>query len=448
MGRILLVDGNPAHLQALAADLQVDGHSIWVAAGFDEARQFVASGSFDALFTEQALPDGQGFDVVAAARANDPALSVIVLTGLASAELGSQSLQRGASEFLTKPAVPEQFRHAAQRACERTALLRENLLLRTAIKHLDPGDEIFGEDSAIHKVREQIASIAPQSLPVLISGESGTGKELVARAIHRASKRRARPFVRLSANSLSEVLERGADPSHSALLNAAHQGTLLLDEIGGLSHSAQSKLLRLVVGGELRRTASSYAVPVDARFLIATRNNLREKVKDGVFREDVFEQLIGTHIHLPPLRERVSDIPGLTTLFSRQVARELQLMPTPISGRAMEKLQSYSFPGNLRELRNLVQRAYMLSTGPELDAGDFVLTSTELPGASDTLRAGDPQPGQPFDLPALLEQTEKGLIRRTLAAANGAQAEAARRLGISRSLLAYKLNKYGIRPPE
>jgi DNA-binding NtrC family response regulator len=458
MGRILIVDDEASMRRILASNMRQDHHEIWEASGVHEAQHALASNDFDVVVTDQRMPDGEGLAVLASAHELDPALPVIVLTAVATIELAVESMRRGAFDFLTKPFQPEEVRATVRRACERTLLLRENMLLRDAVVRLEGTSEIYGESQVMRDVRERIARVAPTSATVLITGETGTGKELVARAIHRNSSRASKPFVAVNCAAFTETLLEselfghekgsftGADRQRQGLFEAAHEGTLFLDEAGEMSLAAQAKLLRVLTDGELMRVGSTRPRRVDVRVLVATHRNLEQRVKEGSFREDLFYRLAVVPIHLSPLRDRLEDIAGLCEVFSRQAATELKMPRRPLSPSAMEKLRQYRFPGNLRELRNLIERAYILASSPEIGADDLPLSQNEgAPlGSNGTHALPVPVAGS-FDLTAYLEDAEKELIMRTLNATHGAQAEAARRMGLSRSALAYKLTKYGIR---
>jgi len=428
-----------------------------------EAQRMLAANDFDVVITDQKMSDGEGLAVLASAHTLDCTLSVIVLTAVATIELAVESMRQGAFDFLTKPFQPDVVRATVRRACERTRLMRENVLLKDTVVRLEGASEIYGESELIRRVRERIARVAPTHATVLITGETGTGKELVARAIHRNSPRNAKPFVAVNCAAFTETLLEselfghekgaftGADHSRQGLFEAAHEGTLFLDEAGEMSLAAQAKLLRILTDGQLLRVGSTRPRRVDVRVLVATHRNLEQRVHDGLFREDLFYRLAVVPIHLPPLRERPEDIPGLSEIFCRQVAVELKMPRRRVRPEALQDLQQYRFPGNLRELKNLIERAYILNNNLEIGTEDL-----PLPQQADLFSAGGNgnQPpvqvlstpvSESFDLTAVLEQTEKELIMRTLAASGGAQADAARRMGLSRSALAYKLNKYGIR---
>jgi DNA-binding NtrC family response regulator len=462
MGRILIVVDEPEMRRNLASNLRQDRHEVSEAAGVEEARRILLANGYDAVLTDQRMADGEGLEVLHAARENDPSLSVVFLTTVASPEWAVESVRQGAFDFLARPLQPEVLRATTRRACQHTALLRENVLLKDALVRLQGASELYGESSAMQAVREEIARVAPTNATVLITGETGTGKELVARAIHRHSQRSSKPFITLNCAAFTEAqleskllgrekgASNGADPACQGLFEAAHEGTLFLDEAGEMSLAAQAKLLRVLTDGQLLRVGSTKTRAVDVRVLVATHRDLRQRVRDGRFRDDLYCRLALVPIHIPPLRDRLEDIPGFCDLLSRQVATELKLPVRTISTGALDNLKQYQFPGNVRELKNLIERAYILTTKEEIGAEDLALTRPGAAGADKSRGNGGhatPMEGlpQPFDLSEFLDQTEKELIVRTLASTRGAQAEAARRLGLSRSALAYKLTKYGIR---
>jgi DNA-binding NtrC family response regulator len=464
MGRILLVDDEPNMRRILASNLRMDQHQILEADGVEAAQRMLEAHDFDVVITDQKMPDGEGLTVLASAHESDATLPVILLTAVATIELAVESMRQGAFDFLTKPFQPEVVRATVRRACERTRLLRENILLKDAVVRLEGTSEIYGDSLAVRDVRERIARVAPTHATVLITGETGTGKELVARAIHRNSPRTSKPFVAVNCAAFTETLLEselfghekgaftGADRQRQGLFEAAHEGTLFLDEAGEMSLAAQAKLLRVLTDGQVMRVGSTRPRRVDVRVLVATHRNLEQRVKEGIFREDLFYRLAVVPIHIPPLRERREDIGGLGDVFCHQVATELKMPRRRLTPESLQKLQHYYFPGNLRELKNLIERAYILTSNQEIGADDLPLTMREeLP----TNGNGGIHPGglsipfaDSFDLTGVLESAEKELIQRTLGSTRGAQAEAARRMGLSRSALAYKLTKYGIRSTE
>ena len=459
MGSVLLVDDEVYMRRILSSHLRQDHHQILEASGVEEAQRILAGNDFDVVITDQRMPDGDGLNVLASAHESDPTIPVIILTAVATIELAVESMRKGAFDFLTKPFQPEVVRATVRRACERASLLRENIFLKQTVVRLEGASEIYGESSPMNLVRERIARVAPTNATVLITGETGTGKELVARAIHRNSPRASRQFIAVNCATFTESLLEselfghekgaftGADRLRQGLFEAAHEGTLLLDEAGEMSLPAQAKLLRILTDGQLMRVGSTRPRHVDVRVLVATHRNLEERVKEGLFREDLFYRLAVVPIHLPPLRDRRDDIPDLCDIFCREVATDLKIPLRKMTSDAIRKLQNYHFPGNLRELRNLIERAFILTNNQEIGPEDLPLANKEaiqdgrvFQGEQLSIVLGDI-----FDLTEVLEKAEKDLILRTLNSARGAQAEAARRMGLSRSALAYKLTKYGIR---
>jgi two-component system response regulator HydG len=462
MGRILIVDDEPHTRRVLALNLQHDGHEVLECAGVQAARKVLMAEDFDVVLTDQKMPDGDGLAVLAAAIEADPAVSVVVITAFATVDLAVESMRQGAFDFITKPFQPEVVRAAVSRACERTRLRRENVLLKDTVVRLEGSPEIYGSSAAMQAVRELIERVAPTEATVLITGETGTGKELVARAIHKNSPRASKPFVAVNCAAFTETLLEselfghekgaftGADRARQGLFEAAHQGTLFLDEVAEMSPAAQAKLLRVVTDGQVLRVGTTQPRKVNVRLLAATHRDLSQRVSEGLFRQDLYYRLAVVPIAIPPLRERREDIAVLSELFVRQVSIDLKLPRRTLMPQALDRLRSYDFPGNGRELRNLIERASILSVGSELNADSFPvpLSSSPLQESGGSVGAKSPSLSDVLpevnDLRNFLAEAEKVLILRTLKSTNGAQAEAARRLGISRSDLGYKIAKYGI----
>ena len=459
MSRLLIVDDEPNLRRVLSSDLKLDGHHVEEAGGVISALSLLAEHDYDAVITDQKMPDGDGLKVLAAAHGSDPSVAVIFLTAVPTIELAVESMRKGAFDFITKPFNPEVVRATVRRACERTSLLRENLLLRSTVGSLQGEDTIYGNSPGIRQVREQIARVAPTDATVLIIGETGTGKELVARAIHRNSRRSQKPLVAVNCAAFTETLleselfghERGAftgaDRARQGLFEAAHGGTLFLDEAGEMSAAAQAKLLRVLVDGQVLRIGSTQPRTVDVRVLVATHRNLEERVQQGAFRQDLYYRLAVVPIRIPPLRERKEDIPGLCEMLSRQIAKDLKVCPKRISPEALQKVTRYDFPGNIRELRNLLERAHILGSATEITAEELPIRATVGGAASPQsvdLREWIRMLPLTINLHDTLTEFEKSLIERAMEEAKGVQAEAARMLGLSRSDMGYKVTKYAI----
>lgn len=461
MARILIVDDEAAIRSVLCTLLRSDLHELLEAADLTAARQALASEPLDIVLTDQRLPDGEGLALLDDVRAADTAIPVIVLTAYASVDLAVEVMRRGAFDFIAKPFRPENVLAVVRKAGEHRDLQRENARLRTEVRRRGVADALLGDSPGMRLVREQIARVAPTTTTVLISGETGTGKELAARAIHRGSPRADRPFVAVNCAALSETLleselfghERGAftgaDQARPGLFEVAHGGTLFLDEAGEMPASLQAKLLRVLMDGEITRVGARTPRKVSVRVIAATHRNLPERVAEGRFRQDLYYRLAVVPLEIPPLRTRPDEIPSLVEHFAERVAAELAVPRRRVAAAAIEKLQRYSFPGNVRELRNLIERAYILSRGATLDANDIVIpVRGSAVGACGSMPACvdvpqwwcELQPGD-GDLRSTLGRIENALIRRALDEAGGVQAEAARRLGISKSDLTYKLRK-------
>jgi two-component system response regulator HydG len=458
MGKVLIVDDEPSMRRIVKANLRQDSHISVEASGPSEALALLVREDFDVVLTDQKMAGGSGLDVLRAAQESDPTTSVIFLTAVGTVELAVESMRQGAFDFLTKPYVPDVMLATIRRACERTALLRENAVLRTTVRKLEGADEIVGEGKGIRVVREMISRVAGMNSTVLITGETGTGKELVARAIHRSSLRSNRPFIAINCAAVTESLleselfghERGAftgaENARNGLFEAAHEGTLFLDEVAEMSSAAQAKLLRVLANGEIQRVGSTTPRKVDVRVLAATHRDLQARVHSGEFREDLFYRLAVVPIHLPPLRERSEDLEDLCQMLCTRIAREMKVPSKRLSQDAVAKLRRYAFPGNIRELANLLERALILGQGAELRPEDFPLRPGAAPpkqlGEEVTIEELAAQLPEQLDLREMLAKLERNLITRAIDASGGVQAEAARRLGLSRSDLGYKVSKY------
>jgi DNA-binding NtrC family response regulator len=458
MGKVLIVDDEQSMRRIVKANLRQGSHISVEASGPSEAIALLLKEDFDVVLTDQKMAGGSGLDVLRAVQENDPTTSVIFLTAVGTLELAVESMRQGAFDFLTKPYVLDVMLAAIKRACERTALLRENAVLRTTVRKLEGADEITGESKGIRVVREMISRVAGANSTVLITGETGTGKELVARAIHRNSPRASRPFIAINCAAVTETLleselfghERGAftgaDKARSGLFEAAHEGTLFLDEVAEMSPAAQAKLLRVLANGEIQRVGSATLRKVDVRVLAATHRDLQARVHAGQFREDLFYRLAVVPIQLPPLRERKEDIEPLCSMLCARIANEMKVPSKDLSQGALAKLRNYAFPGNIRELANLLERALILGRDDELQPEDFPLQPGAAPlnssGAEFTIEQLAAQLPDQLDLRELLAKLERSLIERAIVSSGGVQAEAARRLGLSRSDLGYKVGKY------
>src|SRR3984893_1704863 len=457
MARVLIVEDESNMRKVLSANLRQDGHALVEAATVKEGLQAVHANGFDVVLLDQKLPDGEGSEVLKAIQQSEPSTAVVVLTAYGTVELAVEAMRSGAFDFLTKPFSSDNLRAVVHRAADWTSLQRENHLLRDTVDRLEGQADIRGSSVAVVKLRELISRVGPTEATVLITGETGTGKELVARAIHRNSTRANKPLIGVNCAAFSETLleselfghERGAftgaDRVRQGLFEAAHQGTLFLDEAGEMSAAAHAKLLRVLAEGKITRVGSTIARDVDVRVLAATHRNLLQEVEQGRFRQDLYYRLAIVPIETPPLRERAEDIPELADYLLGQIASELKVPKRTLGPDSLAQLRSYKYPGNIRELRNLLERACILTSGTEIGRID-------LPEAAEAQREGSasvPSIGgmalpDEFQLRSTLASWERSIIEQTLQKTKGSKTEAARRLGLSKSDLSYKLSKYGL----
>lgn len=449
MANILIVDDEPNMRRILSLILQEDKHETVEAGGVKEALEILSARSFDLVITDKKMTDGDGFEVLEACQEADASMPVVMLTAFGTIELAVEAMHLGAFDFISKPFVPEVVKAVAKRASERATLLRENVILREEAKRFAFADEILGKSDAIRELKEKIARVAPTNATVLITGETGTGKELVARAIHKGSLRKNGTFLAVNCAAVSEhLLESelfghekgsftGADRSKQGLFEAASGGTLFLDEAGEMSLNLQAKLLRVLTDGQILRVGATMPRKIDVRIIVATHRNLRQRVSEHLFREDLYYRLAVVPLEVPPLRMRRKDIPVLVEYLLQETSRELKIPKRKITDAALEKLRDYDFPGNVRELRNLIERANILAAGDEITADDFYLQTAKTNETSGL----EPLP-ENLELPKLLDKIERELVEKALVNSGGIQAEAARKLGISRSDIAYKIKKY------
>ena len=461
MARVLVVDDEGPLRRLLGSVLADDGHEVTEASGAEEARRALASGVFDVVITDQRMPDGSGSELMAHCQELDASLPVIMITAYASVDLAVEVMRAGAFDFLPKPFQPEVVRSCVRRAAEQTRLRRDNKRLRGEIRQLRASD-LVGESAAMVAVKEQIRKVAPTKATVLVQGETGTGKELVARAIHDGSPRAAAPFVAINCAAMAETLLEselfghekgaftGADRARVGMFEAADGGSLFLDEAGDMPLTLQAKLLRVLMDGRFSRVGSTSERRSDVRVIAASHRDLRRAIEQGKFREDLYYRLAVFTISLPPLRERLEDLPAIAQALLGRIRKDLGVAPRRISADALAAMGNYMFPGNVRELRNILERAAILADGEEICPEHLSLGGGRRGGAEPAgtpdglagalLRAGLGEGG----LKVALEELEKATIKRMLAEADGVQAEAARRLGMSKSDFFYRVQKYGL----
>jgi DNA-binding NtrC family response regulator len=468
VARLLLIDDEASLRRVLATLLGADGHEVVEAGHLAAAREALASAPFDAVLTDQQLPDGEGLRIVEACRALSPPPPVIVITAFATVELAVEAMRLGAFDFITKPFLPEAVRAAVRRAAERSRLERENARLRDEVRRLSPDARLLGRSAPVRALLELVTRVAAAPVPVLVRGETGTGKELVARALHALGPRAGGPFVAVNCGAIPEALleselfghEKGAFTgavgAREGVFEAADGGTLLLDEIGDMPLAAQARLLRVLAEGQVTRIGSTRPRRVDVRVVAATHRDLRAAVQEGRFREDLWYRLAVAILDVPPLRERGDDVALLATHFLARAAERVGRPHLAFTADALERLAGHTWPGNVRELENLAERCALMSLG-EVDARAVgAALGGAPPGPAGS--AGDDTAAAraawlarlpaPVDLRHVVEGVERELLERALRESGGVQAEAGRRLGLSRSDVAYRLRKFGFGPPE
>jgi len=445
--RILVVDDEATQRELMSGYLKKHGYEVMVAPDGERALELFRHEPVELILTDQRMPNFSGLELLKAARAINPEIYVIVMTAYGNVGSAVEAMQAGAADYLTKPLQLEELLHKVERVCERHRLYVENRELREELQERHRIEGIIGESGQMLEVASLVRRVAPSEATVLIRGESGTGKELIAKAIHYASPRAAKPLIRVNCAALPEnLLESelfghekgsftGAVATRKGRFESADGGTLFLDEIGDLPPHLQAKLLRVLQEKEFERVGSSHPLKVDVRVVSATHRDLEGLMKSGQYREDLYYRLNVVTIVLPPLRERRQDLPALMDHFLRRFAGKNGKTIRGFSHEAREALLRYDYPGNVRELENLIERAVVLTRDDVIDRGDLPLTLEESEARDDK---------EPH-LIAAVEGLERRMIKDALARAGGIQTRAAELLGITERALRYKLAKYGLR---
>ena len=442
MPSILIVDDEPGIVSSLRGALGREGYQVEGAASLAEGRTRLRE-AFDFVLLDIGFRDGNGLDLLAELMAGAPQTAVIMMSGQATIDTAVRATRLGAYDFLEKPISLERLLVLLRNATTALALQDENRRLQ------HPGPvPIVGRSRVLRRLIEEIERAGPTPARVLIQGEHGTGKELVARALHAASERRTGPFVAVNCAAIPEELieselfghERGAftgaTQARRGRFEEAHGGTLFLDEVGDLSPRAQTKLLRVLQESELTRVGGNREIKVDVRVIAATNRDLAAATQANEFREDLYFRLAVIPLTVPPLRERTEDIPALVEHFAVQLAKETARKPRTFNTAAVELLRAYSYPGNVRELRNLVERLVIMSPGAGIGADQVRAVLPRLEAR--------PEPGG--RLSEAVREFEKHQIEAALEAEGGNVTRAASRLGLERSHLYKKMRKLGWQP--
>ena len=454
-GRVLIVEDDAAQREMLSGFLSDLGVETAEAPDGKQALNVLASQQFDVVVTDLRMPKMDGEELLREVKALNPDIGVVLVTAFGTVQSAVESLKAGATHYLLKPLDLDEVEHVIRRCLEERHLQRENRELRRRLGEIESIPGIVTAGGLMAEVLSTVARVAPSNVSVLLMGESGTGKELVARAIHGASPRAGGPFVAVNAAALSPTLleselfghERGAftgaDRARAGRFESASGGTLFLDEIGDLPAEVQVKLLRVLQERAVERVGSNRPLPVDVRLVAATHHDLPALLREGRFREDLYYRLAVVTMELPALRQRRSDIPALVEHFLDKHAETSGVPPKNFSREAMDLLVRHDFPGNVRELENIVQRCLVL-------ARSELITTDDLPasvlGASEHVAGGEP--ASDASLPARVAALEKAAIEQALGEEGGNQSRAADRLGISERALRYKLAKYRDEPDQ
>ena len=446
MAHVLVVDDEPSARTTLALLLRKRGHRVAEGDGVVSATKRLSDEVFDLVVTDLRMPDGDGLEVLQAAKAQADAPDVILLTAYAEWKSAKEAIRLGALDYFEKGQEPEELYHRIDKALAQRALRRENENLRAQLRERYGLPGLIAHSPAMHAVLDLVERVAPTDATVLIQGESGTGKEVIAKAVHHASARAARPFVAVNCGAVPETLleselfgyVRGAFTGAAAgklgLFEEADGGTLFLDEIAEMPAALQVKLLRALQSGEVRRLGATQAATIDVRVLAATNGDLATRIAQGTFREDLFYRLNVIQVMLPPLRERREDIPALAEHFLGRAAAKLG-RTLRLSAAALERLLRYPWPGNVRELENAIERAAILARTESVEPDDLP------PHVSSGLQLG-PSPALPDQIS--LADAERVHILTTLERFGRNHSGAAEALGIGRTTLWRKLKEYGI----
>lgn len=445
---IMVVDDDSAHRLMLKKLLGGWGYDVAEADDGVAAIEDVRRQLFDLILMDIRMLNISGIEALEQIKMINPAIPVIIMTAYASVETAVSALKKGAYDYLTKPLDFDELKITIERATEHNRLKKENEYLKSRLGEQFDRQNLIGRSQSMVKLLETVAQVAPAEATVLISGESGTGKEMIANAIHFNSARREAPFVKINCAALTETLLEselfghekgaftGAERRREGKFVQAHGGSLFLDEVSEMSKAMQVKLLRVLQEREVTRVGGAEVIKVDVRVIAASNKSLKEEIQKGNFREDLFYRLNVVSLHVPPLRERKEDIPMLAQHFLKHFSKRNNKNIQGYTPRAMQKIMAYSWPGNIRELMNAVERAVVLAHADFLDAAEIALIMGD--SASSVGAAESDRPPQNLSL----EDVEKKSILGALDACGGNKSEAARRLGITRKTLRAKLQKY------
>jgi two-component system, NtrC family, response regulator PilR len=453
--RILVADDERSIRELLAIVLRRDGYEVILAENGRTALNVLEQEPIDLLISDIKMPDMSGVEVLRAAKQVDQDILGIMITAFASTESAVEALRMGAYDYVSKPFDVDELKIIVRNALERRQLRQENLLLKRALQSSHQFSSIVGRSETMLAVFKLIETVAPTNSTILVTGESGTGKELVARAIHFNSLRRDRPFVAVNCGALPEQLLEselfghmrgsftGASANKKGLVEVADRGTIFLDELGEMSPMMQVKLLRVLQERRFRRVGGTEEVEANIRVIAATNQDLAKMVADGRFREDLYYRVNVIQVQLPPLRDRQEDIPLLAGHFLEKFREQMGKNVASISQEAIGYLERYDWPGNIRELENVIERAVALESSAAVLPDSLPPHLRGLPSKNGQTVTQLPDAG--FDLEAHVENMERDYIAQALKRAGGKQSKAAELLGMSFRSFRYYVKKYNLR---
>jgi DNA-binding NtrC family response regulator len=456
--RVLIVEDEAAIRLALTGLLRREGYEVEQADAGEAAIAKLRSDAVDLVLTDLALGNGpSGMDVLRAAKQHQPETPVVMITAHGSEKIAVEAMKAGATDYVPKPFDNDEIRLVLRRALERTRLERENRILRDRIDREWRFENLIGSGAAMARVFETVRKVAETDLTVLVRGESGTGKELVAQALHQRSPRKSRPFVAVNCAAISrELVESelfghekgaftGADARRQGKFEAAHGGTIFLDEIGDMPPETQAKVLRVLQDRKLERVGGNQPVEVDVRVVAATHRDLEREVKAGRFREDLYYRLKVVEVELPPLRERPEDLPALVNHFLDQIASRLERPKKAITAEALARLARHAWPGNVREVRNVVEQAAVLATGEAIDEADLRLPPVSASDAAPLETVGDRKRSFSEAKREAVVDFERSYLLSALRANGGNVSRTAAAIGMVRQSLQQKIRELGLR---
>jgi two-component system NtrC family response regulator len=452
METILIVDDEKNYLVVLEALLAPEGYEIITSDNAKSALTFIRESDLDLVITDMKMPGMNGMELLEEIKKIKSEIPIIIMTAYGTIDMAVEAMKKQAYDYLTKPFNNEELKLTIKKSLENYRLIKENRLLSEALSDRYGYENIIGKSKPMHKIYALISKVAQSRASVLITGASGTGKELIAKAIHYDSPRNDRPFISINCGALTETLleselfghEKGAFTGAIAMkkgrFELADGGTLFLDEVGEMPPSLQVKLLRVLQEMEYERVGGTRTIKVDVRILSASNRNIKEDVVNGLFREDLFYRLNVINIEVPPLRERTEDIRLLVSHFIEKYRMDDDKKKIELSPEAWKAFYNYSWPGNIRELENIIERAVVLNSGGLIHLEDL---PKEVSGGQEELDVDRFIPSR-APLQITLEQIEKKLIKRALNQCNNIQSHAAESLGITKSLIQHKMKKYNI----